>query len=52
MDKDEDLWPSSPYSPQEQQRIMRDLHVSIHTAFMEDDNERMRNLREIEYERE
>ena len=52
MDNDEDLWPSSPYSASEQQRIMRDLHESRTQAFMEDDNERMRNLREIEYERE
>jgi hypothetical protein len=52
MDLSDEDFPTSPYSPSEQQRIMRDLHSSRQQAFMEDDNERMRNLREIEYERE
>jgi hypothetical protein len=51
MDEVEEFWPSSPYSPSEQQRIMRDLQRSRTNAFLEDDNERMRNLKEIEYER-
>lgn len=47
MDQYEDNWPTSPYSPAEQMQIMRDLEESKKQAFMDKDEERLRNLKEI-----
>lgn len=33
--------PTSPYSPTEQQRVMRDLHQSLRTANVEKDEARI-----------
>lgn len=46
-EKEEELYPTSPYSAHEQMCIMRDLQVSLQTAFREDDSERLRQLSSI-----
>ena len=45
---DDERWPPQ-HSQYEQQRIMRDLQVSIHQAQSEGDEERVRNLETINY---
>lgn len=47
METLDERWPTSPYSPAEQMQIMRDLESSKMQAFMDNDEERLRNLREI-----
>ena len=47
MDND---YPTTPYSSHEQMQLMRDVEKSKLTAFEENDEERLRQLRQIKYE--
>jgi len=44
---DEDLWPTSPYSPAEQQQIMRDLDQSLKHNYSPEDFDRFGHILDL-----